>query len=163
MTIAVGDTLPELTLKDCTAEGMNEITTSELFGGKKVVLFAVPGAFTPTCSLDHLPGYLQHRDEILAKGIDDIAVIAVNDGFVMSAWAKASGGDGKLHFLADWDGAFTKAIGMDIDLSAGTLGIRSKRYAMVVDNRVVKVINLEDSPGEAVTSGAANLLEELVL
>ena len=161
MTIAVGDTLPELTLKDCSAEGMNEITVSELFGGKKVVLFAVPGAFTPTCDLNHLPGYLQHRDDILAKGIDDIAVVAVNDGFVMTAWAKSSGGDGKIHFLADWDAAFTKAIGMDIDLSAGTLGVRSQRYSMVVDDRVVKAIHLEDSPGEAVISGAERLLQDL--
>ncbi|WP_419913595.1 peroxiredoxin [Hoeflea sp.] len=161
MTISVGDKLPELTLKEATSEGMNEVTVSSIFDGKKVVLFAVPGAFTPTCHLNHLPGYLQNRDTILAKGVDEIVVLAVNDGFVVGAWAAATGGEGKIRYLADWDAAFTKAIGMDADLSAGTLGIRSKRYSMIVDNGTVVAINVEDSPGEAVTSGAAALIEQL--
>ena len=161
MTISVGNTLPELTLKEATAEGMNEATVSEIFGGKKVVLFAVPGAFTGTCSNIHVPGYLENREMILAKGVDTIAVLSVNDAFVMDAWAKSTGGEGKIRFLADWDAAFTKAIGMDMDLSAGTLGIRSKRYSMIIEDRVGKAINLEPAPGEAVVSGAAALLEQL--
>ncbi|WP_136660361.1 peroxiredoxin [Nitratireductor sp. XY-223] len=161
MTISVGDKLPELTLKEANSEGMNEVTISSIFGGKKVVLFAVPGAFTPTCHLNHLPGYLQNRETILAKGVDEIVVLAVNDGFVVGAWAAATGGEGKIRYLADWDAAFTKAIGMDADLSAGTLGIRSKRYSMIVDDGTVVSLNVEDSPGEAVTSGAAALIEQL--
>ncbi len=161
MTISVGDTLPELTLKEATADGMSEATVSEIFAGKKIVLFAVPGAFTGTCSNVHVPGYLENRETILAKGVDGIAVLSVNDAFVMDAWAKATQGEGKIRFLADWDAAFTKAIGMDTDLSAGTLGIRSKRYSMIVEDRVVKAINLEPAPGEAVVSGAAALLEQL--
>lgn len=161
MTIAVGDTLPELTLKEATPDGMSEATTSEIFGGKKVVLFAVPGAFTGTCTNTHVPGYLEHRDTILGKGVDDIVVLSVNDAFVMDAWAKATHGEGKIRFVADWDAAFTKAIGLDADLSAGTLGIRSLRYSMIVEDKVVKALNVEANPGEAVTSGAAALVEQL--
>ncbi|MEX3007956.1 peroxiredoxin [Hoeflea sp. TYP-13] len=161
MTISVGDKLPELTLKESTSDGMNEVSTADVFGGKKIVLFAVPGAFTPTCHLNHLPGYLQSRETILAKGVDEIAVLSVNDGFVMSAWAAATGGEGKIRYLADWDAAFTKAIGMDMDLSAGTLGVRSKRYSMIVEDGTVTALNIEDTPGEAVTSGAAALIEQL--
>jgi peroxiredoxin len=161
VTIAVGDRLPDLTLKERTPDGPAEISTTDLFKGKRVVLFAVPGAFTPTCSLNHLPGYLENRDAILAKGIDDIAVIAVNDHHVMGAWANATGAAGKLRFLADWDAAFTKALGMEVDLSAGTLGVRSKRYSMLVDDGVVKSLNVEDSPGQATVSGAAAMIEQL--
>ncbi|MFB2550896.1 peroxiredoxin [Ensifer soli] len=161
MTISVGDTLPAATFKEKTAEGPVEITTEQLFKGKRVVLFAVPGAFTPTCSLNHLPGFLENREAILARGIDDIAVLAVNDLHVMGAWATASGGIGKIHFLADWDAGFTKAIGMDIDLSAGTLGVRSKRYSMIVDDGVVTALNVEESPGKATVSSAAAILEQL--
>jgi peroxiredoxin len=161
VTIAVGDRLPDLTLKERTPDGPAEISTTDLFKGKRVVLFAVPGAFTPTCSLNHLPGYLENRDAILAKGIDEIAVIAVNDHHVMGAWANATGAAGKLRFLADWDAAFTKALGMEVDLSAGTLGVRSKRYSMLVDDGVVKSLNVEDSPGQATVSGAAAMIEQL--
>ncbi|MAZ82843.1 MAG: peroxiredoxin [Rhizobiales bacterium] len=161
MTISIGDKLPEVTLKETGSDGMKEVTTSELFGGKKVVLFAVPGAYTPTCTQNHLPGYLNNYDAIKAKGVDDVAVVAVNDAFVMDAWAKSTGGAGKLRFLADWDAAFTKALGMEMDLSAGTLGTRSKRYSMIVEDGKVTQLNVEDSPGEAVTSGAEALLEQL--
>ncbi len=161
MTISVGDTLPELTLKEATPDGMNEATTSDIFGGKKIVLFAVPGAFTGTCTNTHLPGYLENRDAILAKGVDEIVVLSVNDAFVMEAWAKSTGGEGKIRFVADWDAAFTKAVGLDADLSAGTLGIRSRRYSMIVDDKVVKALNIEENPGVAVASGAAALLEQL--
>ncbi|TCV76346.1 peroxiredoxin [Neorhizobium sp. R1-B] len=161
MTITVGDKLPEATFKEKTADGAVEITTQQLFKGKKVVLFAVPGAFTPTCSLNHLPGYIENRDAILSKGVDDIAVVAVNDWHVMGAWAQQSGGMGKIHFLADWDGAFTKSLGLEADLSAGGLGVRSKRYSMLVEDGVVKSLNVEETPGQATVSGAAAMLEQL--
>ena len=110
MTIAIGDKLPTATFKEKAADGPVETTTEQLFAGKKVVVFAVPGAFTPTCTLNHLPGYLENRDQILARGVDDIAVISVNDWHVMGAWAQHTGGLGKIHFLADWDASFTKAL-----------------------------------------------------
>jgi glutaredoxin/glutathione-dependent peroxiredoxin len=161
MTITIGDKLPEAAFKEKTADGAVEITTEQLFKGKKVVLFAVPGAFTPTCSLNHLPGYIENRDAILSKGVDDIAVVAVNDWHVMGAWAQQSGGMGKIHFLADWNGAFTKSLGLEADLSAGGLGVRSKRYSMLVDDGVVKSLNVEETPGQATVSGAAAMLEQL--
>ncbi|MDG3574966.1 peroxiredoxin [Rhizobium sp. YJ-22] len=161
MTIAIGSRLPQATFKEKTADGPVEITTDQLFAGKRVVLFAVPGAFTPTCSLNHLPGYLDNRDAILAKGVDDIAVVAVNDWHVMGAWAQSSGGLGKIHFLADWDGAFTKALGLDVDLSGGGLGVRSKRYSMLVEDGVVKSLNVEESPGQATVSAADAMLQQL--
>jgi len=161
MTISIGSQPPPAKFKEKTPDGPTEITTDELFKGKRVVLFAVPGAFTPTCSLNHLPGYLENRDAILAKGVDDIAVVAVNDWHVMGAWAQNSGGMGKIHFLADWDGAFTKALGLDADLSAGGLGLRSKRYSMLVEDGVVKSLNVEENPGQATVSAAAAMLEQL--
>ena len=161
MTISVGDKLPDLKIKERTPDGPADISTADLFTGKRVVLFAVPGAFTPTCSLNHLPGYLENRDAILAKGVDDIAVVAVNDHHVMGAWANSTGGAGKLRFLADWDAGFTKALGMEIDLSAGTLGVRSKRYSMLVDDGVVKKLNLEPNPGKVEVSGGDTLLGQL--
>ncbi len=161
MTISIGDTIPSATFKEKTVDGPVEVTTDALFSGKRVVIFGVPGAFTPTCSLNHLPGYLENRDAILARGIDDIAVVAVNDIHVMGAWATASGGMDKIHFLSDWDAAFTKALGLDIDLSAGTLGVRSKRYSMLVDDGVVKTVNIEESPGQATVSSAATMLEQI--
>jgi peroxiredoxin len=161
MTIQIGEALPQATFKEKTADGPVEISTDSLFKGKKVVLFAVPGAFTPTCTLNHLPGYLENRDAILAKGVDDMAVVAVNDWHVMGAWAQQTGGMGKIHFLADWDGAFTKAMGLDADLSGGGLGVRSKRYSMLVEDGVVTSLNVEDNPGQATVSGAAALIEQL--
>ncbi|WP_275789408.1 peroxiredoxin [Pararhizobium gei] len=161
MTISVGDKLPAATFKEKTADGPVEITTEQLFSGKKVVLFAVPGAFTPTCSLNHLPGYLENRDAILSRGVDEIAVVAVNDVHVMGAWATASGGMDKIHFLSDWNADFTKALGMDVDLSAGTLGLRSKRYSMLVEDGIVKSLNVEESPGQATVSAAAAMLDQL--
>lgn len=161
MTIAVGDKLPEMTLKVLGDDGPANVESGSLFAGKKVVLFAVPGAFTPTCTLNHLPGFVENHEAIMAKGVDDIAVVAVNDPFVVGAWAKQSGGAGKIHFLADWDAAFTKALGMDIDLGVAGLGVRSKRYSMIVEDGTVTTLNLEESPGEADISGAATLLGQL--
>ncbi|MCM2477785.1 peroxiredoxin [Rhizobium sp. CG5] len=161
MTIAIGESLPPATFKEKTADGPVETTTEQLFKGKRVVLFAVPGAFTPTCTLNHLPGYLENRDAILSRGVDDIAVISVNDWHVMGAWAQQSGGLGKIHFLADWDASFTKALGLDMDLSAGALGIRSKRYSMLVNDGVVTSLNIEENPGQATVSAAAAMIEQL--
>lgn len=161
MTISIGEKLPQATFKEKTADGPADVNTQDLFAGKRVVLFAVPGAFTPTCTLNHLPGYLDNREALLAKGVDDIAVVAVNDWHVMGAWAQQSGGMGKIHFLADFDAAFTKAMGLDADLSAGGLGVRSKRYAMLVEDGVVKSLDIEDSPGQATVSAAEAMLARL--
>jgi peroxiredoxin len=159
MTIKVGDTLPEATFTVMTSEGPKPQTTADIFKGKKVVLFAVPGAFTPTCHKNHLPGFLANADKIKAKGIDTIAVTGVNDVFVMDAWKKATGGEGKIEFLADGSAAFANALGLSVDLGARGLGTRSQRYAMVVEDGVVKTLNLEDQPGKAEISGAENLLK----
>ena len=160
MTITVGERLPDAKFRIKTADGVIEKSTGEIFGGKKVVLFAVPGAFTPTCHNNHLPGYIDQAEAIRAKGVDEIAVVAVNDHFVMGAWEKATGAEGKILFLADGAGLFTKAIGLDVDLIAPGLGLRSRRYAMVVDDGVVTALNVEDAPGVTV-SGAAAILDLL--
>jgi len=159
--IAVGDKLPQATFKYFDSEGnMKEITTDALCKGKKVVLFAVPGAFTPTCSLKHLPGFIEKGDEIKSRGVDTIACISVNDAFVMDAWGKSVGCGDKVLMLADGNALFTKAIGVELDLTDKGLGLRSRRYAMLVDDQVVKVINLEEG-GAFTISSADNILEVL--
>ncbi|HWV42473.1 peroxiredoxin [Pseudorhodoplanes sp.] len=160
MAIKVGDRVPNSTFTVMTSEGPKPKTTDELFKGKKVVLFAVPGAFTPTCHKNHLPGFVQNLAAIKAKGVDTVAVTGVNDVFVMDAWKKASGGDG-IEFLADGSAAWAKAVGITADLTERGLGVRSGRYAMVVEDGVVKALNVEDSPGKADVSGAENLLKSL--
>jgi len=159
MTIQVGDRLPDVPLAIATAEGPRPTTSGEYFAGKRVALFAVPGAFTPTCHKNHLPGFLNNADKIKAKGIDTIAVTGVNDVFVMDAWKKATDTDGKIEFLADGSAAFANAIGLSVDLGPRGLGTRSQRYAMVVEDGVVKTLNIEDAPGKADISGAENLLK----
>ena len=159
MAIKVGDRLPSTTFMTMTADGPKPKTTDEIFKGKKVVLFAVPGAFTPTCHKNHLPGFLTNADKIKGKGIDTIAVTGVNDVFVMDAWKKNTAAEGKIEFLADGSAAFANAIGLSVDLGARGLGTRSQRYAMVVDDGVVKTLNVEDQPGKADISGAENLLK----
>lgn len=161
MTIAVGEKLPHATLRMMSPDGAKTVTTDDYFGGRKVVLFAVPGAFTPTCSNNHLPGYLENRDAILSRGVDKIAVVAVNDHHVMSAWARFTGAEGKIDFLADGNGEFVRALGLDMDLAAGGLGLRSKRFSMVVDDGKVTSLNIENAPGQAIELGAAKLLEQL--
>lgn len=161
MTISIGDKLPEATFKTMTADGAKNLTTNEIFAGKKVVLFAVPGAFTPTCSNNHLPGYVENHDAIIARGVDTIAVVAVNDVHVMGAWARFSGGEGKVLFLADGSGDFARATGLDLDLSAAGMGLRSKRFSMVVEDGKVTQLNVEGSAGQAIDSGAAKILEQL--
>lgn len=161
MTIAKGDRLPETTFRVLGPEGIATLTTGDVFAGKKVVLFAVPGAFTPTCHLKHIPGFIDNAAAFKKKGIDTVACVAVNDPFVLGAWEDASGGKGKVLFLSDGNAEFTKKIGMDFDGSGIGLGTRSKRYAMLVDNGVVKVLNVEDSPGVAVESTAEQMLKSL--
>ena len=161
MAIKVGDRLPNATFTVMTPDGPNPKTTDEIFKGKKVVLFAVPGAFTPTCHNNHLPGFVKNAAAIKAKGVDTIAVTGVNDVFVMSAWQKASNPDGSIEFLADGSADFATALGLTVDLMARGLGIRSQRYAMLVEDGVVKKLNLEDSPGQAEISGADSLLKAL--
>ena len=161
MSIAVGDRLPAATLRVLTADGIDEVTTDALFSGKTVALFAVPGAYTPTCHAKHVPGFLENLDALRAKGVDTVACLAVNDPFVLKAWAKDTGGEGKITFISDGNADFTKAIGMDLDVTAVGLGIRSKRYAMIVEDGVVKVLNIEDVPSSADISSAENLLKAL--
>lgn len=154
MAIKVGDSLPEATFTVMGAEGPGPQTTQEVFGGKKVVLFAVPGAFTPTCSKQHLPGFVANADKIKAQGVDTIACTSVNDAFVLGAWSKDADADGKVVMLADGSADFAKQLGLELDLSARGLGMRSQRYAMIVEDGVVKALNVEDAPGTADKSGA---------
>jgi glutaredoxin/glutathione-dependent peroxiredoxin len=159
--VKVGDRLPEAKFRVMTAEGPAVKSTDDIFKGKKVVLFAVPGAFTPTCHRNHLPGFVQNADAIKAKGIDTIAVTGVNDVFVMDAWKKASGAEGKVEFLSDGNADFAKALDLSLDGSGMGLGVRSKRYSMVVEDGVVKKLHVEEAPGKAELSGADHLLKQL--
>ena len=161
MTIKVGDRLPNVTVRQVTPDGPKPVQTKDYFAGKKIVLFGLPGAFTPTCHKNHLPGFIANADAIKAKGVDAIAVTGVNDVFVMDAWAKASGGQGRIEFLADGNGDFAKALDLTLDGSAGGLGLRSKRYSMLVENGVVTKLNVEEAPGKAETSSAETLLKQM--
>jgi peroxiredoxin len=160
MAIKVGDRVPSGSFMTMSADGPKPVTTDELFKGKKVVLFAVPGAFTPTCHRNHLPGFVKNADAIKGKGIDTIAVTGVNDVFVMDAWKKSSGGDA-IEFLADGSGNWAKALGLSLDMTERGLGLRSQRYSMLVEDGVVKTLNIEEAPGKAEASGADNLLKAL--
>ena len=159
--IKVGDRIPSATLREKTSEGVKPVTTDELFKGKKVALFAVPGAFTPTCSNLHMPSFLNNLDGFKKKGIDTVAVVAVNDAFVMKKWAEATGGDGKIDFLADGSADFAKGVDMVLDASANGLGLRSKRYSMLVEDGVVKKLNIEEAPGKCDVSGGQALLGQI--
>ncbi len=157
MPINVGDRLPDATFMTMSPEGPKPMTTAEVFGGKKVALFAVPGAFTPTCHRQHLPGFVQRYDELKSKGFDTIACTSTNDVFVLTAWAKDSQASGKILMLADGSADFAKKIGLDIDLTARGMGVRSKRYSMIVEDGVVKSLNVEDAPPNHDRSSAATL------
>ena len=152
MSIKVGDKLPDVTFRVLSAEGPKPVSTSEIFSGKKVALFAVPGAFTPTCHQKHLPSFLAHIDEFKKKGVDSIVCIAVNDPFVLGAWEDITGAKGKVLFLSDGNAEFTKRIG---------LGTRSKRYSMLVESGVVKAMNVEDSPAACTITAGEALLDAL--
>ena len=160
MTIQVGDKVPSATLKYLSPEGPKDITTDELFRGKKVALFAVPGAFTPTCSQRHLPGYVDKASDLKSKGVDTIACVSVNDAFVMGAWGKAQNCGDNIMMLADGSGDFTRAIGLEMDATGFGMGKRSQRYSMIVDDGVVKELNVE-APGEFKVSSADYLLGRL--
>ena len=161
MPIAVGDKLPDATFKVRTAEGLKDMTTAELFGGKRVVLFAVPGAFTPTCSDHHLPGFVLQADEILAKGVDRIACVAVNDPFVMNAWGNAQNTGDKILMLADGNGDFAAEAGLSLDLTGLGLGTRSQRYAAILQDGVVTQLWIETNPGGVDVSGSDKVLKAL--
>ncbi|MDQ2634194.1 MAG: peroxiredoxin [Pseudomonadota bacterium] len=160
MTIAVGEKLPDAKFKTMTADGAKDLSTADIFAGKKVVLFGVPGAFTPTCSNNHLPGYLENLDAIKARGVDTVAVIATNDVHVMGAWANFTGGEGSILYLADGSGEFARATGLDVDLSQNGMGLRNKRFSLIAEDGVVKAINVESKPGVN-ESSAAHILQQL--
>jgi peroxiredoxin len=157
MTIKIGDKIPSTTLTEMGEGGPKPIATDELFAGKKVALFALPGAFTPTCSAKHVPGYVQNYETLKAKGIDTIACLSVNDAFVMGAWGKDQGADGKVRMLADGNGEFTSAVGLEFDASKFGMGKRSQRYSMIVDNGVVTALNVEE-PGAFEVSSASYMV-----
>ena len=160
MTIAVGDRVPSATLRYMTDDGPKTISTEELFSGKKVVLFALPGAYTPTCSSAHLPGYLVKSDELFAKGVDTIVCLSVNDPFVMGAWGREQNVEDRIMMIADGNLEFTRAVGLEVDLSAGGMGVRSQRYAMVVEDGVVTLLNVE-APRKFEVSDAETILSSL--
>jgi peroxiredoxin len=160
MTVKVGDKVPSAKLKQMSAEGPKDISTDELFGGKKVALFALPGAFTPTCSAKHLPGFIEKAEELKKKGVEAIACVSVNDAFVMDAWGKAQGAGGKVMMLADGNGDFTRAMGLEMDGTAHGMGKRSQRYSMIVDKGVIKQLNVEQ-PRAFEVSSADYMLKQL--
>ena len=162
MTIQIGDRIPDATLTTMTADGPKPVTTAELFGGKTVALFAVPGAFTPTCSARHLPGYVDNRAELTAKGVDTIACLSVNDAFVMGAWAQANdlNGTDDIIMLADGNGDFTRSVGLALDAKGFGMGERSQRYSMIVKDGVVDQLNVEQG-GEFKVSSAEHMLTQL--
>lgn len=160
MTISVGDALPEAKLMVPGENGPEPHMASDLFKGKKVALFSVPGAFTPTCSAKHLPGFVEKANEIKAKGVDDIVCLAVNDAFVMGAWGKAAGAEGKVTMVADGNADFTKALGLEMDGSGFGMGVRGQRFSMIIDNGAVTALNVE-APGEFEVSSAEHMLGQL--
>ncbi len=160
MAIKVADRMPSGVLKTMSAEGPKDVSTDELFKGKKVVLFSVPGAFTPTCDAKHLPGFVQLADQMRAKGVDLIACMAVNDVFVMNAWGKASGVADKVLMLADGNGDYAKALGLELDASGFGMGLRGQRFALVIEDGVVKHADIE-APGQFKVSAAEHVLGQL--
>lgn len=157
MTIKVGDRIPSMRLMTPTSEGPREIGTDEIFAGHRVVLFAVPGAFTPTCSIRHLPGFLDHTEAIRARGVDEIVCTAVNDVFVLGAWAKEQGSNGKITMLADGSGVFARAMGLELDLVGRGLGIRSQRYALIAEDGIVTYLGVEEPGGFEISAAEAIL------
>ena len=161
MSAKAGDKIPETTLMHMSDAGPAPITTGELFGGKTVALFAVPGAFTPTCSNQHLPGFIENAEALNAAGVDTIVCLSVNDAFVMDAWGKQQGATGKVMMVGDGNAELTQKLGLSMDGSGFGMGTRSLRYSMIVRDGVIEQLNLESNPGQAVDSGAENLLSQL--
>lgn len=160
MSISVGDRIPSVTLRHLGSDGPEDISADQFFANKKAVLVAVTGAFTPACSDNHLPGFVEKADEIKSKGIDEIACVSVNDPFVMNAWGKAEGTDGKVMMLADGDGDFTQAMGLTADMQGAGFGVRSRRYAAIIEDGVIKDLAI-DEMGEVEKSTAKQVLEKL--
>ena len=160
MPIAIGQSLPDATFVVMTEDGPDKRTTGDVFAGRKVLLFAVPGAFTPKCHVNHLPGYVKQRDAFREQGVDAIACTSANDIFVLTAWGRESGAEG-IEFLADGSAEFLRAIGLDVDMSGFGMGTRSKRYAMIVDDGTVTALEVEDAPGEVDRSSAEHMLDVL--
>ena len=156
MTISIGDRIPNVVMNEMGAEGPVELSSEELFSGKKVVLFALPGAFTPTCSKSHLPGFIANADKIKARGVDDIVCLSVNDAWVMDAWGKDQNAD-EIHMVADGSANFTQAVGLELDRTGAGMGMRSQRYAMIVEDGVVTALHVE-KPGQFETSSAEAIL-----
>jgi glutaredoxin/glutathione-dependent peroxiredoxin len=161
MTIQVGDKLPETTFMTMTADGPKPATTADIFAGKKVALFGVPGAYTPTCHKTHIPGFVERVAELKAKGYTTVACTSTNDIFVLAEWSKDTGSEGDILMLADGSGEFAKKLGLEFDLTARGMGVRSRRYAMAIDNGVVKVLSVED-PGPTVDKSSAATLCSLI-
>src|SRR5260221_3601463 len=160
MTVKVGDKVPSAKMKQMSAEGPKDVSTDDFFKGKKVALFALPGAFTPTCSAKHLPGFVEKAAELKAKGVDTIACVSVNDAFVMGAWGKEQNVGEKVMMLADGNAEFTKAMGLELDGTANGMGTRSQRYSMLVDNGVIKQLFVE-APRAYEVSSAEHMLKNL--
>jgi len=161
MTLSTGQAIANQTVRLINKDGANDVETASIFDGKRVILVGVPGAFTPTCSDNHIPSYLENADAILARGVDDIIVVTVNDHFVVTAWSERLGAGDRISFIADWDIAFSQSLGMDMDLSAGGLGVRAKRFSMLVKDGTVQTVHVEENPGAVSTSGADVILAEL--
>jgi len=161
MTISVGDKLPDSTFMVMTAEGPSQLSTADIFSGRKVVLFAVPGAFTPTCHMTHLPGFVSNADAIKSKDVDTIICLSVNDVFVMSTWGDQVSPDGNIMMLADGNGEFAKATGTEMDGSGFGMGLRCKRYSMIVEDGTVTAFNIGDESGQLEISGVENILKQL--
>ncbi len=161
MSISVGEKMPKAILFEPGEGGPDKLSTDDLFKGRKVVLVGMPGAFTPTCHQRHLPGFIENRDAILAKGVDEIVVIATNDTHVLRAWAEASGGKGKVRFVSDGNLELITQTGLSFDGSGTGMGIRARRFAMIVDDGVVTTVAVEDTPGQTAVSSAAQILERL--
>jgi peroxiredoxin len=167
MTIKVGDTLPDATVREfievegngCSV-GPNKFQVADLVRGKRIVVFGLPGAYTPTCSASHVPGYVKHREQLMARGVDEIWCVSVNDAFVMGAWGRDQNAGGKVRMIADGSGEFTRKLGLEVDLTAGGMGVRSQRYSMLVENGVVRTLNVE-APGKFEVSDAATMLGQL--
>lgn len=160
MAISVGDKIPEATFMEMTAKGPAPVSSSDVFANKKIAVFAVPGAYTPTCSVKHLPGFLTKHDELSSKGVDEIVCTSVNDIFVMDAWGKSNNVDGKIRLLADGNGGFAKALGLELDASGFGMGSRSQRYSMLVENGVVTQLNVDEG-GSFEVSSADYLLGQI--
>jgi len=160
MTVSIGDTLPDVTFMQMTADGPRPVASSDYFKGRRVALFSVPGAFTPTCSARHLPGFVDNLDALKAKGVDEVACTAVNDAFVLGAWSKSANADGKVTMLADGNGDFAKNIGLTMDGSKFGLGLRGSRWSMVVNDGKIEALNVEDG-GAFEVSSAEHLLGQL--